>query len=565
MGSISAPASFSRRIRILPEFLINQIKAGEVIERPAALLKELLENAVDADASTIEIHLKNGGLDLIHVADDGWGMFFEDLPLAFARHATSKIETFDDLYRLHSYGFRGEALASAASIARIECLSCPRDNPQLGGKVVIHGGQIITHIQHPGTAPGTALWVRDLFYNTPARLKFIKSTQAEKNSLKKVIIAFLLAYPQITFQIRWDEKDKEFYPALTEPVLAERAKKIFSSFEDDAHFSFQGEYDQHRAWGIISRYPQKGTHKNQFLFCNKRIFYDKAIHQIISQTMNPWWHGESGDYYLFLAIPPDQLDVNVHPNKTMVKFYQSSVVYSLISSCIQEKFKARTTPLAEDAKSELFSPNFSAEKTETTEGKKEFKSHQPTWSFSGVQSFFDLHYPIQDQYTLFALRKDPAELYLTQTGQLLLFFWKSLFQKSPHPEELVPLLIARPYPLPAEDKEILLSGLRENGWEFDRLNPEQIILRSAPNYLSEFPLIPLADQLVEHLTRHPLCPLEEWWEKFWRQSVLDAIPLTAPQLEKIITSLSLEFLIAEKLVRPLDLRTLADFFNRTPR
>jgi len=165
-------------IKLLPEHLIDQIKAGEVIERPASIVKEVIENAIDAGATQIDVHIENNGMDLISIKDNGHGMSIDDLPYAFCRHATSKISRFEDIYSLHSFGFRGEALASLASVGRVSCVSVPRANTENGGKIEIHGGKEISRVPYKGGAPGTSLYVKDLFFNTPVRMKFIRSSSS---------------------------------------------------------------------------------------------------------------------------------------------------------------------------------------------------------------------------------------------------------------------------------------------------------------------------------------------------------------------------------------------------
>ena len=163
------PNSSSSSINLLPEFLVNQIKAGEVIERPASLLKELIENSIDASATQIDVHIIDNGLELVSVKDNGKGMTFQELPFAFCRHATSKIENLEDLYKLSSYGFRGEALASISSISRLTCRSISKDGH--GGKIIFHGSKQISHHPLQNNKPGTSLFIQDLFYIfTPIQL-----------------------------------------------------------------------------------------------------------------------------------------------------------------------------------------------------------------------------------------------------------------------------------------------------------------------------------------------------------------------------------------------------------
>jgi len=189
-------------IEILPEHIIDQIKAGEVLERPASLIKELIENSLDAGSTEIHLHLIENGMDLLSIEDNGHGMTFKNLPYAFLRHATSKLKTFEDIYRLHSFGFRGEALASVASSARLTCTTQPQDLSLEGGKITINGGHTELLIAQRSSTPGTSIFIKDLFFNTPARLKFIKSKTSEKSALKKIIYSFVLSNPQVTFTIK---------------------------------------------------------------------------------------------------------------------------------------------------------------------------------------------------------------------------------------------------------------------------------------------------------------------------------------------------------------------------
>lgn len=218
--------SVSQTIKLLPEHLIDQIKAGEVVERPASLIKELVENSIDAGSSKISIAIKEGGMDLISIEDDGKGMTFFDLPYAFCRHATSKIEKFEDLYGLNSFGFRGEALPSIASVSRLVCTSTPK-NKEEGGRLVINGGRTESHTSFHNSSKGTSFFVRDLFFNTPARMKFVKSAQAEKKAIKKILHSFILSNPAITFSIKWDDKEKEIYPALSKENLNKRIEQLW--------------------------------------------------------------------------------------------------------------------------------------------------------------------------------------------------------------------------------------------------------------------------------------------------------------------------------------------------
>lgn len=329
--------SLSQRIHLLPEHLVDQIKAGEVIERPASLIKEIIENALDAHPTQIDLHLINNGFDLISIEDDGDGMTFEDLPYAFCRHATSKISRFEDLYNLHSFGFRGEALASIAAIAKVTCTSAIQENHKQGGKIVFHAGETKTHERQENLRKGTSLYIKDLFFNTPARLKFIKSAQSEKNALRRTIDSFILANPHVRFTVKWDDQDKEVFSPTDDH--SKRVARLFDGRKKNPEvYSFEGEYEGHKVWGYLSKNSTRGNaHKKHFLYGNQRLFTDRQIHQTILRSSEGIYpQGESGHYCVFLKVPEQLIDVNVHPNKTQIKFFKLSVLTALLSSEIKK-------------------------------------------------------------------------------------------------------------------------------------------------------------------------------------------------------------------------------------
>ena len=327
------------KIKLLPEHVIDQIKAGEIIESPGFLLKELIENSVDAGPSRIEIVIKNAGLDLISVADNGHGIYFEDLPLAFSRHATSKLNRFDDLYHLSSHGFRGEALASISSVAKVTCLSKPK-NQDKGGALAIEGGRQLFHRREDQPTFGTAIYVQDLFFNTPARLKFIRSSSREMGLLKKIIHSFILAFPHIEFTVQWDQKEKEIYPRSEKNGLTNRMKQLLSKrlFESAEIISVDFDYEDHKINGALIS-GASSINKFQFLFVNNRIIHDRAIHGFIKQQIQKLAPLDMGHgYCFFIDVPKRMLDVNVHPNKTTVKFMGQAIVYSILSGAIKASF-----------------------------------------------------------------------------------------------------------------------------------------------------------------------------------------------------------------------------------
>ncbi|MFG1483184.1 DNA mismatch repair endonuclease MutL [Halobacteriovorax sp. HFRX-2_2] len=344
------------RINLLPEHLIDQIKAGEVVERPANVLKELLENSIDANSTKVRVTIINAGLDLIAIEDNGDGMFFDELPYAFCRHATSKINNFEDIYRLNTFGFRGEALASISSVARISCHSAPRSNPEEGAKYVIHGARTVEHSKYSTHKCGTSTYVKDLFFNTPVRLKFVKSGQSEKNALKRVINSFLINYPQVEFSITWDDQDPDIYRAQEHTVnrVGEIFKKKSRKNRPEILQSY-GEYLGSSCQFYISKDASKGySGKQQFLFVNNRLFTDKKIHQIIIRNMEKFWpQGLTGDYIMQFKVPENEIDVNVHPNKTIIKFLKSNEIFSLTSATAKKLISENQDHITENHSLEM--------------------------------------------------------------------------------------------------------------------------------------------------------------------------------------------------------------------
>ena len=255
----------SQNIHLLPEHIIDQIKAGEVVEKPANVLKELLENSIDAGATEVKVTIYNNGLDLINIEDNGTGISFADLPFAFCRHATSKITSFEDIYQLNTFGFRGEALASISSIARVSCHSIPKGDLENGGKIVVHGAETIEHSPYRASEYGTSIFVRDLFYNTPVRLKFVRSRISEKNALKRIINAFLLANPSIKFSVQFDEDDKEIYRPIVDGKIDNRIIDVFFKNKKNINKSLYFEEKSYLGATVschLSHHSTKGNTEN---------------------------------------------------------------------------------------------------------------------------------------------------------------------------------------------------------------------------------------------------------------------------------------------------------------
>ena len=495
-------------IQLLPEHLIDQIKAGEIIERPASLIKEILENALDARADKIELHLVNNGLDFIQCRDNGKGMNFEELPMAFCRHATSKIQEFQDLYQLNTFGFRGEALASIASIARLTCTSQPFGELE-GGKIEIQGAQILGHHPFQDRHSGTCLTIKNLFYNTPARLKFIRSQVSEKNAIKKIINAFLLANPQVQFSIRWDQQEKELYPRAQEKK--ERVERVFFPQKEKAQglIFFEGSYENHHVYGWFGQEGKKGNAgKQHFLFANSRFFYDRQLHRNLLRTLETHWpSGQNGHYFCSLQAPPHLIDINVHPNKTQIKFFKHQLIHGLLhgalKSALEKRRKNKPIQTSENRESrgerdELSCFNWAPQKEELSPSPTKPHSH------SSLLDGEDEGEKIIILSHRYYLEKRDHQWFLNDLGAIFTQYLKSILTspKEESEEEMTPLLIAEPFFLEKQWDE-LLCEFRPLGFEFERIDLQTVLLKTIPKSLDFFEPAPI---LKEFFSRIPSPP-----------------------------------------------------------
>ncbi len=345
----TAPASRAtpaprRQIRALPDQLISQIAAGEVVERPASVLKELVENSLDAGAQQIDVQLAEGGVKLIRVADDGGGIARAELPLALARHATSKIASLEDLEHVGSLGFRGEALASIASVARVTLTTRTADEP--------HAWRIDNPLQVVPAAlgKGTVIEVEDLYYNTPARRKFLKSDATEFAHCDEVLRRMALARPEVGFSLSHNGHAKH---RLAPADLPRRARELLGS----EFFAQTRPVDAHAGslhlsgYAALPAYSRAGRDE-QYFFVNGRFVRDKLLAHAARQAYADILHGSRHPaYVLFLELDPYGVDVNVHPAKTEVRFRDSRGVHQFIFHALQRCLAAPLAQLGSAANS----------------------------------------------------------------------------------------------------------------------------------------------------------------------------------------------------------------------
>ncbi len=325
------------RIQQLPPHVANQIAAGEVIERPANAVKELVENALDSGARRIQIEIEEGGKRLIRVRDDGCGMDASDVVIALQRHATSKITEADDLWRISTLGFRGEALPSLAAVSRLE-ITTRETEGDVGTRLIAEGGEIV-EVEQVGCAPGTEVIVRGLFYNTPARFKFLKSDSAEAARISEMIGHLALAYPAVAITLHHNNKESlrveaggDGFNALVAVLGKETARQMLP-------ISSGEEFPNMRVTGFTAR-PQltRANRKGQLLFVNGRLIQSRALQHAFGAAYEGLIHGR--DRFplgvVFLQVAPGAVDVNVHPTKSEVRFERVGAAHHALRVAVRD-------------------------------------------------------------------------------------------------------------------------------------------------------------------------------------------------------------------------------------
>ncbi|MBQ8299663.1 MAG: DNA mismatch repair endonuclease MutL [Clostridia bacterium] len=367
-------------IVLLDELTINQIAAGEVIERPANVVKELVENSLDAGATSVSIEVQNGGITYIRITDNGKGIARDDVEIAFERHATSKIRKADDLIRVSTMGFRGEALASIAAIAKVELVTRTKDE-EMGTKIIVEGGNIISK-EECGAPFGTTITIRELFYNTPVRYKFLKKDFTEGGYIETAVERIALINPSVAFKLINNKKEvlqTSGNGNMTDVVYNVFGKDIAQNLADVAF-----EYEGINVTGVVGK-PEiaRSNRANQMFYVNGRFIKDKTLTAAADEayrTMIP--HGKFGFCILNIKMPPELVDVNVHPAKLEVRFSEEGKVFKAIHYAI------KNTLLGVDLiKTETISEEDNSMQTEAVVSKIEFKADANTTSTNNVSEF----------------------------------------------------------------------------------------------------------------------------------------------------------------------------------
>jgi DNA mismatch repair protein MutL len=510
-------------IRVLPPQLINQIAAGEVIDRPASIVKELLENAFDANATQLTIHIEQGGMRLIRICDNGSGIEKDELPLALSRHATSKIYNLDDLEHVKSMGFRGEALASISSVAKLTLTSRHGDESH-GWAVCSDGAEAFFDIQPAPHQKGTTVEVCDLFYNTPARRKFLKSEKTEFGHIETIVKRMALSRFNLGFSLFHAQKEiVNLKPALTLEQEEHRVAAIFSDdFINNAlHLDFEVSGLALRGWVSVPTFSRSQADM-QFFYVNGRLVKDKSVSHAIKQAYSDvLYHGRHALFALYLTLDPSEVDVNAHPAKSEVRFRDSRAIHGFVLSCLQRTLaNVRTTPTYANLPSSVYTENepFSAlQETASSNNAKPpsaphyltqkplplaintpqqvyqtlYSSNQPTAIPKQPNTATDLPvlgYAVAHLHGIYILAETPSGMVLVDThaAHERITFERLKQQYAAGSIAMQPLLLPikmTVMPFEAELAENSIDFFAQLGFELDRISPDTLLLRAQPALL----------------------------------------------------------------------------------
>ncbi len=518
-------------IHILPIQLVNQIAAGEVIDRPASIVKELVENCFDAQAKQIIIHIEQGGLRLIRISDDGVGIEKEDLPLALSRHATSKISCLEDLEHVTSMGFRGEALASMSSVAKLT-LTSRIENTSHGWSVCSDGAEQFFDIQPAAHPKGTTVEVRDLFYNTPARRKFLKSEKTEFSHIEMAIKRMALSRFALGFSLFNQQKEVlKFPPAFN---LAQQEHRVMSicgeNFIDNAlHLDFEISGFSLNGWISVPTFSRSQTDM-QFFYVNGRLVKDKSMSHAIKQAYSDvLFQGRHPTFVLFLTLNPEEVDVNAHPAKLEVRFRETRAVHDFIVSCVKRTL-ANVRPAISNynellkSESEFkptqdFSPRYQQQSLEILEPKiyQTLYSEPKEISIDNKEVFdtnpnrMILGYAITHLHGIYILSETATGMVLVDThaAHERITYERLKQQYATGKIATQPLLLPMKITVTKSEAELAENSehfFTELGFELNRIAPETLLLRAQPALLQ--------DSNGEQLVRDVLADLLEHEESY---------------------------------------------------
>lgn len=466
------------KIKILPPSLVGKIAAGEVIDRPASALKEIIENSIDAKAKNIQVYIKQYGISSIKVVDDGEGIPSEDIVLAFHRHATSKIEKEEDLYNISTLGFRGEALYSIAQVSKLRITTQYREDT-VGRELLLIGGEIKE--QKPAHTKGTTVEVRELFYNAPVRRKFLRSPATEKAHIIETVQNYALAYPEISFYLNIDGEEILVLPKADSFLT--RISQIFSSSfaEKLIHKTLsEGEYKIELFLGTNELARRNRT--KQFIFINKRPVRDSLV---VGSLYKAFQIKESHpQFILYITMPPQEVDFNVHPAKKEVRFRNPAVVVDLITKSAQSERKTYSV-------SEALAEWTISDRTTLTYSQQSLLAEVSTFQEDRLGNFLNLGNAI------IVLEQPEGILFLDYHGaHERVNFEKLLEGRHENINRLIfPLVIelnAQYYTLLSKNLKII----NELGIEAEDFGKNSIIVRAIPDFLKTADMVSILESIA---------------------------------------------------------------------
>ena len=557
-------------IKKLSPLLANQIAAGEVVERPSSVVKELLENAVDAGATRIQLDVERGGTRLIRITDDGHGIEREELELALARHATSKIERTEDLKAIHTLGFRGEALASISSVARLTLsskASTASDN-STGWSAIAQGQDMAVDIQPRPMPVGTIVEVRDLFFNTPARQKFLRAERTEYVHIEETMKRVALASPQVAFTLKHNGKVTKRIPAAqSEEQQKQRIGSIVSNNFLSQSLALDATIDHLRLWGWLS-HPDfhQNSNMSQYVFVNGRAVRDRTLNHAIRQAYQDLLPtGRVPAYVLYLELDAEKVDVNVHPTKHEVRFSDARQVHDFISRAVSdcllsqgevlhaedlrrvEEVHRAYIPQNRELKDEYYHPRLKAgvsveqepmvrpddnKSRQLTGRERHFQSYAPKGA--GQVGNFIL---VADRFLMQPKDKglqvlDVRGFWLDYTAQLLHKEWQSCDVKQR------PLLIPERLGIPVDTlSDENISNWAKLGFDLNVTGPQSVALRKVPASILHVDIKQLTQNVLyetaqadthetavvslEQLKTRLIKALDDYWQGDTKQSWTD--------------------------------------------
>lgn len=418
------------RIHELDPLLANQIAAGEVVQRPASVVKELLENSIDAKSKHIKLSITGGGTKSIRIIDDGEGIYKEDLPLAISRHATSKITDIHDLEKIMSLGFRGEALASISSVSRFKLISCPKDQ-EIAWEITVEGRAKEYTLQPSSHPKGTTVEVNDLFFNTPARKKFLRSEKTEFGQIEEVVKKILLSRWDINFVFEHNNR------IILNEVAAEndlqkqtRVSSLCGNefIENSIKIASDSHSCQLQGWISLPQYSRSQPDQ-QYFFVNGRIIRDKLIsHAIKNAYQDVMYQNRYPSYVLFFTLPPDQVDVNVHPSKDEVRFRDARFIHQFLQRCIQSALdELKSEDLIKNEINKICTPIISNEDFVTKQEADIFKpaeqssspkSYSEPHSANPVMNQIRMPLQVREEMAFYTILHENAEKIITKEEEL---------------------------------------------------------------------------------------------------------------------------------------------------